>query len=247
MVSKQQLNSPVELCNVDRLGNLYLSDEKGNLLKIDQAGQHLAQFASLKYGKISMLESWTSLRIFLFYEDIQQYLFLDRFLNQSEFMHFPPGLFGLIALASPSSDNQLWLYDSAPFNLIKFDINFGSITLTQSLNQIVDTSNLNPYMLLEYQNRVYLGDSDLGILVFDNLGNYIHTLSKTGSERCFPYREELYFLRNNQLNFISIYDQDRRVMDLPDTQSQYLHAQLTENSLVVITAEHLFIYRYTPR
>ena len=247
LISRQKLESPVELCNIDRLGHIYLSDNKGNVRKLDQIGQFIAQFASPQYGKLSTLESWTSLRIFLFYEDIQQYVFLDRFLNQSEFMDFPQGLFGLVIQAAPSSDNQLWLFDSAPLNLTKFDPNFGTVTLSQSLNQLADNAGLNPYLLFEYQNRVYLGDGDLGILVFDNLGNYIHTLEKSGSERFLPYQEEMYFLKNNKLHFISIYDHDHRVVELPDNQTQYLHVLLTEQALVLISKAELFLYHHKPR
>lgn len=247
LISRQKLEFPVELCNTDRLGHLYLIDSRGNLRKFDQAGQFVAQFASQHYGKVSMLESWTALRIFLFYQDIQQYVFLDRFLNQSEFMEFPQGLFGLLILASPSNDNQLWVVDSGPLNLIKFDPTFGTITFSQPLNQFAGSSDLKYYQLLEYQNRVYLGDEDSGILVFDNLGNYLHKLDKIGSERFFPLGKEVYFLRKNKLHFVSLYDQNQRIVELPDNQTRYLHAQLTDKTLVLVSEQELFVYNHSPR
>ena len=247
MVSKQLLSSPVELCNTDRFGNIYLSHKNGNLSKRDQFGRLLAQFASQRYGKLSTLETWTSLRIFLFYQDIQQFVFLDRYLNQSEFLEFPPGQFGLVMLLAPSSDNQLWVLDSGPLTLIKYDINFGSITLSQVLNPLLKESNLQPCQLFEYQNRIYLGDSNLGILVFDNLGNYIQTIDKSGAELVYPYKEELYFLRNNNLHFVSIYSEGQRVVELPDNQVEYKHVLLTDKSLILASMNELFIYHYTPR
>ena len=247
MISKRPLNSPVELCNTDRFGNIYLSHKNGDLIKLDQFGGQLVQFASQRYGKLSTLETWTSLRIFLFYQDIQQFVFLDRYLNQSEFLEFPAGQFGLIMLLAPSSDNQLWVLDSAPLTLIKYDINFGSITLSQALNPVLKEPNLQPYQLFEYQNRIYLGDSNLGILVFDNLGNYIQTIDKSGTELVYPHKEELYFLRNNKLHFASIYSENKRVVELPDNQVEYQHALVTDKSLIIASIDELFIYHYTPR
>ncbi len=247
LISKQPLNVPLEYCNIDRFGNIYLSDKTGNLRKLNPLGEQIAQFASQHYGKLSALESWTSLRVFLFYQDIQQFVYLDRFLNQSEFLDFSSAQFRLVTLASPSSDNQLWIIDSGPATLAKYDINFGSVTFSQVLNQLIDAPDLKPNQLFEYQNRVYLGDSNLGILVFDNLGNYIQTIDKPGGKLVYPFKEELYFLKGNRLHFISIYNQNQRIIELPENQTDYKHVLVTEKSIVLASSQDLFIYSYTPR
>lgn len=246
LMSQQKLEFPVEVCSIDRFGNIYLADSRGNIRKLDPLGNIMAQFAPPQYGKLSALESWASLRIFLFYSDLQQYGFLDRFLNPSEFLALPANLFGLIILATPSSDNQLWLLDSRPLNLSKLDINFNTITLSQSLSQLSDTSEVNPYHMIEYQNRVYLGDGNSGILVFDNLGNYIQTLKKSGFERFYPWRESLYYLSQNKLHLLSVYHNDEQVIELPDSKTAYRHALMTDDKVVVLSDEEMLIYRYKP-
>ena len=246
LISEQKLEFKVEVCSIDRFGNIYLSDSRGNIRKLDPLGNIMAQFAPPQYGELSVLESWATLRIFLFYDDLQQYGFLDRFLNPAEFLAIPPNLFGLIILAAPSSDNQLWLLDSRPLNLYKFDINFNSITLSQPLYQLSDTSEVKPYHLIEYQNRVYLGDGDSGILVFDNLGNYLQTLPKPGAERFYPWRETLYHLSQNKLRLLSIYDKNEQVIELPDPETAYRHVLISEDKVVLLSDEKMFIYRYTP-
>jgi hypothetical protein len=246
LLSQQKLESPVRVCSIDRLGNIYLSDRGGNIRKLDPEGNNMAQFASTQYGQLTSLESWATLRIFLFYNDLQQYGFLDRFLNPSELLAVPPDLFGMVILATPSSDNQLWLLDSRPFNLSKFDFNFNVTTVQQSLSQLSDTTNLNPYHMIEYQNRVYLGVSNLGILVFDNLGNYLHTLSKPGSSLFYPWRESLYYLSQNRLHLLSVYQNNDRVLELPDNNDEYKHALMSENRVVLLSEKQIFIYRHKP-
>ncbi len=246
-ISEKKLNVPVAIGNLDRLGNIYLSDIRGNIQKFDGSGEFRAQYAPQQYGSLTTLESWASLRVFLFYEDLQQYAFLDRFLNPSEFVRLPLGVFGMVMLATPSSDNQLWLLDSRPMNLVKFDYNFNSVSISQALNQLTDTIDLKPYHMIEYQNRVYLGDREIGILVFDNLGNYLHTLNKTGSQRFYPNREELYYLEDNQLHFISLYSDSHRTVDLPDNGTNYQQVLVMENTIVAISNDRMYIYHYKPR
>lgn len=246
LLSKQKLRLPVEIANTDRFGNIYLGDRRGNISKLDSMGNFVAQFAPPQYGKLTEMESWASLRVFLFYEDIQQYAFLDRYLNPSEFFEFPQGLFGMVAFATPSSNNQLWLLDLRPLGLTLFDINFNTISFNKSLNQLSDTIDFNPYQMTEYQNRVYLGDSDLGILVFDNLGNHLHTLKKCGSERFHLWREQIYYLYHNQLHLISIYQHEQRTIDLPKHQLPYRHILVSDDRIILLTDEEMLVYRYNP-
>jgi hypothetical protein len=246
LISNQKLENSVRIIKTDRFGNFYLNDARGNIIKLDSLGQFQLEFAPAQYGQLTSLESWTTLRIFLFYQDIQQYAFLDRYLNPSEFLRLPEGLFGMVALASPSSDNQLWLLDMSPLNLIKFDINFNIVSLSQPLHQLSDTIKLQPYQLMEYQNRVYLGDSELGILVFDNLGNYLRTIKKSGVDAFYLLNEELYYLKSNQLHFASVYQDDYRLVDLPDTSIPYQHAVLTNSKAILISNQRLFMYAYNP-
>lgn len=244
--SSRKLENSVRIINNDRFGNFYLNDTRGNIIMLDSMGHFQRQFAPSHYGQLASLESWTALRIFLFYQDIQQYSFLDRYLNPAEFNRLPDEIFGIVALASPSSDNQLWLLDLSPLNLVKFDIRFNTISLSQPLHQLSDTIKLSPYQLIEYQNRVYLGDSVLGILVFDNLGNYLRTIKKTGTEHFYPLNSEFYYLRNNRIHFNAIYQDNHRSVNLPGTDISYQHVLLTNSKAMLISNQQLYLYTYKP-
>ena len=246
LIANQDLTAPIRLVSLDRLNNIYLNDTKGNIFKLDSQAKSVAQYAPSEYGLLSSLEAWSSLRVFLFYQDTQRYTFLDRFLAVNEFSEFPEDLFNLISWAAPTADNQLWLLNLSALQLVKFDMKFNSVTLNQPLNQLSDTLDLEPYQLNEYQNRVYLGDVNAGILVFDNLGNYLHTLSKVGSDPFHFKGDQFYYLNNGNLHIQGLYRAEHKAIDLPSNGKDYDHVMLLEQSTVLISGNQLEIYDYTP-
>ena len=247
LTERKVLELPVRMVSTDRFNNIYINDIKGNIRKLDSLGHPIGLFAPAQFGKLTTMESWASLRVFLFYEDTQRYTFLDRYLAASEFSEFPVEKFGFVRLAAPSSDNQIWLIDIRPLNLSKFDITFNDITLNQSLNQLSDTLDLNPNQLIEYQNRVYLGDSKIGVLVFDNLGNYLRTLAKPGSSQFHLREDQLYYLKGHQLHIFSIYSDHQQSIELPATGLTYQHVLRLGDTTVLIADTQIYFYRYRPR
>ena len=247
LMASQDLSDSIRLVSLDRLNNIYINDTRGNIFKFDSAAKLMAQYAPSAYGLLTSVEAWSSLRVFLFYQDTQRYTFLDRFLAVNEFSEFPEDLFNLISWAAPTADNQLWLLNLTSLQLTKFDIRFNDITLSQPLNQLSDTLDLKPYQLNEYQNRVYLGDSNAGILVFDNLGNYLHTLSKTGNVPFHFKGDKYYYLSDGRLHIKGLYREHHQTIELPKNQKNYHQVLLLDKSTVLIAGNHLEIYNYTPR
>ena len=246
-VDSQLFELPVRMVNADRLGNIYVNDSKGNIRKLDSLGHPLSLYAPGQFGRLTALESWNSLRVFLFYENTQQYLFLDRYLAPSEFLEFPSDQFGFVRLASSSSDNQIWVLDIITLQLAKYDFNYNQVTLSQSLNQLSDTLALNPYQLVEYQNRVYLGDSKLGVLIFDNLGNYLRTLPKTGTAQFHLFEDKLYYLTDEHVLLHSIYSDKSETITLPDNELSYDHVLFVGNATALFSGKKMHLLHYNPR
>ena len=245
-VDSQLLELPVRMVNADRFGNMYVNDSKGNIRKLDSLGNPLSLYAPEQFGRLTAFECWTSLRVFLFYENTQQYLFLDRYLAPSEFSEFPTDKFGFVRLATPSSDNQIWVLDIIPLQLAKYDFNYNQVTLYQPLNQLSDTLELNPYQLVEYQNRVYLGDSKLGVLIFDNLGNYLRTIPKTGTAQFHLFENKLYYLTDQHVQLHLIYSDQSEIIKLPDNGLSYEHVIFLGNTTALISGKQMHLLRYNP-
>ena len=246
LITSTELEAPVRLVSLDRFNNIYFNDTRGNVYKLDAQSNPVGRYAPSEYGQLTAIEAWSSLRVFLFYQDTQRYTFLDRFLTFNEFSEFPDDMFSLISLATPTADNQLWLLNPTSLQLTKFDMKFNEITLSQTFSQLFDTLNLEPYALREYQNRVYLGDKNTGILVFDNLGNHLHTIDKTGTDPFHFKDDRLYYLNDGQLYIQELYQPELQVIDLPQEKT-YHHALLIDQNIALFTDHLLEIRSYTPR
>ena len=68
----------------------------------------------------------------------------------------------------------------------------------------------------EYQNLLFIVDEVTGIMVFDNLGNYLRSIEVSGITQLGFFRNEVYFLKNQKLNFIDIYNQESRAINLSE-------------------------------
>ncbi len=236
------LADKVEILTKDRANNLYLAFANGTITKLDSSGVLIANYASQAYASPSNLESWASLRLFVFFDNTQQYTFLDRFLSGAQLTQLPTEL-GYISLATASSNNQLWLIDDRAYRLIKYDFEFDQIILERSFNQLPQALDIRPSQIKEYQNRLYVGDKSKGILVFDNLGNFVNLWEVSPNYFDFV-GNELYFLEQDHLIFYSLYSDHVRRLQLPIKQPAFV--QMMGDRLALIQDHLLLLYTYKP-
>jgi len=230
------------LLTKDRGDNLYIAFESGTITKFDSTGKTLSSYAPDQYAQPLIMESWASLRLFVFFGNTQEYTFLDRFLSGALLTRLPPTL-GFVSLATATSTNQLWLIDEREFRLLKYDFEFDQIVLERSFNQLPEALDLKPWYIKEYQNRLYVGDKSKGVLVFDNLGNYLTTLD-------IPYGtfdfedEQLYYLDHDQLVLLNLYNQQTQRINLPE--GDHTAVQLLAHRVVLLEGRSLKIFAYKP-
>ena len=204
------------MVSIDQTGHVYLADNSGNIYKYDASGKQAAVFSPPQTAKIQLLEAWSGLRIFCFQRDVQEYFFLNRFLTATGSYGFDPDKVGFAEMATPSFDNNLWVIDQADFSLKKYDITRNDIIMQTSLDLLLDRRTYRLGFMKEYQNKLYISDKTSGILVFDNLGNYLKKIEAQGIEYFNFYGDEIYFTQNHQLVFINLYNDTRRSIGLPE-------------------------------
>ena len=78
---------------------LYIADDQGDIKRYNAQGELQQVFSPTKIGNISNIEAWTSLRILVFYEEYQEYVILDRFLNQTSSYSFAPEHIGFCQIS----------------------------------------------------------------------------------------------------------------------------------------------------
>ncbi|MDQ3292591.1 MAG: hypothetical protein M3Q05_14990 [Bacteroidota bacterium] len=203
--------------SLDRLDNIYLTDQKNNLHKYDPSGKFISTFSPPITGHIASLEAWNTAKILLFYDDQQTITFLDRFLAPISSVRLSDQVDGIIKAASFASDNKIWAFNESNFSLYKIDLQFPEATRSIPLDLVLPKQQYDIRFLREYQNKVFLLDKLSGVYVFDNLGNFQKRLPFTGLNNIGFRGDELYFLANNQIHFFHLYTLQERTVDLPST------------------------------
>ncbi len=231
--------------SVDRKGFVFLGYVDGDIQKYDPSGT-LTQyvFSPDQPSELTLLEAWGTISIVAYRVDYQEAILLDRFLVERSRQRFDPDQVAFGRLATLSSDNGLWVFDDIALALKKVDMNYGELTVNSPLDLVLDPTKLAPTFLREYQNRVYLIDSLQGILVFDNLGNYLRTLPLSGISQVGFQGEWIYYLQAGNLEFLHLYTYDRVTQSLPPSESKWRGISLTSEGTYLLGDKTL--KRYGP-
>lgn len=227
--------------SIDRSGNIYIADDRGSLIKMDSTGTVLYTYSPDRKGKIEYVEAWETLNVLLFYEDLQEYRLLNRFLTQVATKSLNQSIFA--RLLTPSSDNNIWVFDDSDFALKKFNTGYNTLEIVTDLSGIVDV-NFQGEHLREYQHLIFMADYHSGIYVFDNLGNYIRTLP-FAHVRYFNFlQNKLYILSEGKVHFYDLYTGEERTVSAPNGQ-EYELVLATDTRLYLISKPAVEIYQYT--
>lgn len=183
---------PITAWSVDRRGDFYLAHESGTLIKYDSTGKKQLEYSPSQLGEISLIDAWNPLKTYLYYEEYQLLVVLDRFLNKVAEYNLSEIGQGFIRLACPSQDNNLWLIDESYNGLLKYDP-AQEIILYRIPFRDKTATKKKVVFLREYQNLLFVLQGNGNILYFDNLGNYQGTI-ETAAQSPFSFRQNTLFL-----------------------------------------------------
>lgn len=242
-IKSQKLDHAVVNASIDRQGNIYIASNNGDIDRFNRNGELVYHFSPDKKGNASLIEAWQGLRTFVFYRDFQQYLFLDRFLNNSVPFDIGNGLSTYFELGTVAGDNNLWLIDQQELTLKKLDIEINEFLIETPFNLNLDPDDFKLTFIREYQNLLFISDKSSGVLVFDNLGNYLEALPVRDLNHFSFSDNDLIGLnaKGDTAKLIDIYTKKEREISLPDLSYQFV---FMENSrLYCIAARRIDIFK----
>jgi hypothetical protein len=242
LIDSVNFHSTIDQVSIDRQANLYISTSEGAIEKYDRNGQLQRHFSSNKRSKPSLIEAWQGLRVFSFYKEFQEYLLLDRLLNNSErYILDNQKIAGFISLATTAADNNIWLLDGQSLSLKKLDINNQELILETSFSLNLLSSSFDFSFMREYQNLLFIADRNNGVHVFDNIGNYLETL-ETGEISSFSFnRSNLIYLKKSKIVALDFYSKQKREISLPDS-SPFSFVLMENTRVFLFTPNRLLIY-----
>ncbi|KAA5549509.1 hypothetical protein [Adhaeribacter rhizoryzae] len=233
--------SKPEAISLDRLSNIYVTDAKNILYKFDPTGKAIQTFSPPATGHVANVEAWNMVKTLLFYDDRQQITLLDRFLTPITSARLSDFTNGIIRTATLAADDRIWLLNESDVTLSKVDIRYPDAVLKTELNQILTESAGDIRFMREYQNNLYMLDRNSGIYIFDNMGNYKKRLPLAGVNYIGFKDEELYYVKENQLIFLNLYNQQNRTINLPAGKN-YSKALVGEKFYYFFTSSGFDIY-----
>lgn len=201
--------------SIDRLNNIYTVDENGNVNKFDKEGNVSLQYSPQQLADISLIEAWNPLKVFIYYQDFQEFVFLDRFLTASS-RFSTRGYGNYIGLATISADNNVWCIDYADFTLKKYDVNLNQLILNSPLSLTLNQDSYDIRFMREYQNLLFVADYESGVYIFDNIGNFLRRIDLKEVEYFNFNKNELYSCIGNEIISTDIYNLQTRVFHLDE-------------------------------
>jgi len=162
------------LITLDPLGNIYAVNDF-EIVKYDPAGRLIYSYSNFTAGTITSIDPSDPFKVLVYYRDFSQVDVLDNTLSRTT----DPILFQLyglelVALVCRSYNSGMWVYNPIESELIRMDQGMQITDRSGFINQIAGIE-VNPNLLTEDENHVYLNDPDVGVLVFDKFGTYIMT------------------------------------------------------------------------
>ena len=155
------------------------------------------------------------LNLLVFYEESNQYLFLDNRLNPN-LNSFTPANSGYfdVQLAATKDQNNIWFYDQVNDKIHLWSLS-QNIVLNSSLQirQLVSNKE-RPNFLYATIKNVYLNIPDVGIVVFDNLGNYLKTIPIKGLKRFFFSESSLVFVKDDKLEVFNYFTKESGIFEI---------------------------------
>ncbi|MGW8121243.1 hypothetical protein ACV07N_01190 [Roseivirga echinicomitans] len=227
-----KLNNPANQVSIDRQGNLYVSTLNGSIDKYNASGSLQSHYSPSKRSTPQLIEAWQGLRVFAFYKDFQEYSFFDRFLSSSErYAINNQKIVSYASLATVAADNNIWVLDAQGFTLKKVDVNNNEVISETNLSLVLSKKRYEFSFLREYQNLLFINDKNNGVLVFDNLGNYLETLPLFNLD-FFSFKDSsLISIQNGNLVYFDIYTKQKKEVSLPDPSYTFV---LMENKRVFL-------------
>lgn len=199
---------------IDGLKNIIIS-ERDRLTKYDKNGHLLFEQSQKSLGRFDKVEMVNSLKFYAFSESQQLVCFFDNSLTMMEkcIDLSEYNLINVSTVASSGQSDKMWAFDQV--NSTLHLLSFSGLLQTQeikNLNGILNAENIT--QLIEWENKLFILDNQRGVYVFDLYGTLIRFIEINDVKWIQLYNNYVLCLKDNQLNMISILNDQKIVYPL---------------------------------
>ncbi len=201
----------------DRMGNLYVISKTNQLYKYSSVGKLLSTLNYNYSGNITSLDVSNPLELYVFYRELNSIVFLDNNLAFRGDINLSNYSIGQASSIARSYDNGLWVFDVADLQIKKLSKD-GSTTLqSANVRQFTQANSIMPTFMYDNNDRLYVNDSALGIMVFDVFTNFIKTIPLKGIADFKILGDDLFYCKNKVLYAYNLKGLLQKSIQLPDS------------------------------
>lgn len=224
---------------LDEEGNIYAINNQKHLLKLNSDLDTLFTFNS-KVIEVDLVAPQNMLKILVFSKSLNSIQFLDKTLSEaSATINLDDLGVELSRAVGVSRDNNFWIFDAVNQELKKFDKNLSMISSSGNLMNLTN-QNWDITSLKECENKVFLCDSNKGILEFDFFGSYLRTIKIKPKGEFQIKGNNILFIRNDSMIVKDLILQDEKKQALG--VKNIVDFAYYKQKMFLLTKEKFYIY-----
>ncbi len=238
-----EINIEAKNIQTDNLGNLFVVSTTNQLYKYSSNGNLLSTLNYKYLGNISFVDATNPLEIYVFYKELNLVVFLDNNLAYRGEMKLENLQIGQASAVARSFDNGLWTFDLADLQLKRMDKNGKNSQSSGNIRQFVSQKNITPAYIYDDNNRVFVVDSTVGIMVFDVFAHYLKTIPVKSVSKIKVIGEDVFYYRDTTLYKYNQKTFQTASFSLP-TSSTMLDINIEKNRLYLLEKSKIKIFEF---
>jgi len=183
--------------HIDNLQNIYILTKENKVVKYTESYEKQFDYSNNLIGEIKSIDATNPQKILCFIKDFNRILVLDNTLAEINTIDLSTSEYLDVSVVARTNDNQIWLFD--PINQALVKVN-ELIEPQYESNRLSDLNlgMIEPVSLKERGNIVVMSDPNIGLLVFDNFGQFLKLIPEKGIYHFQIFGEYLFFTQDGK-------------------------------------------------
>lgn len=226
--------------SLDNRENIFYADKGGNVVKLNKLGIVTNQYSPPLQSKLSQLEAYWTVNIFMFSADLQQFILLDVFLNPISTFSIQNENINIVKAATLGTNTILWLFDEVDLSLIQYDFKRNIVLQDQPLSLVLGVEKMEVLEILERHNLIFMNIKNQGVFIFDNHGNFLKKLEHHFTQKLNLFNESIFYIQEGLIHQVQIYSGKKNIYRSPDFS--YNKIVVSENKVIFYSSTFIHIY-----
>lgn len=227
------------MVELNEQGEVYLINSNKHLIKLNSSLDTVYTFNE-KSAEVEFVAPQNALKILTFNKSLNTIQFLDKTLSPSvEEISLDDIGVPLVDAIGMSKDNNFWIFDQNEQSLKKFNTTMNLISSSGNIMNLTG-ENWAPIRLKEVNNKVFVNDSNRGVLEFDFFGSFVRTIDVKIKSNFYFNENALWFLRSDSLIAHDLLLHEESKFDLP--VKNVSDFAFYKSHFYFLTQEKLYIY-----